>query len=68
MGTVAIIYFSGSGHTHLMAEAVAEGASQVSGTTVELLRITGEQIKEGRWQDDATIAKLNGAVSSYYMP
>lgn len=61
MGTVAIIYFSGSGHTHLMAEAVADGASQVDGTSVELLRITGEQIQEGRWKDDAMIAKLNGA-------
>jgi NAD(P)H dehydrogenase (quinone) len=59
--SVAIVYFSGFGHTHLMAEAVAEGASQVAGTTVELLRITGEQIVDGRWKDGATIEKLDRA-------
>ena len=61
MTNVAVIYFSGSGHTHLMAEAVAEGASQVAGTNVEMLRITGEQIVEGRWKDGAIIEKLNQA-------
>ncbi|MCU0537454.1 MAG: flavodoxin family protein [Hydrococcus sp. Prado102] len=61
MSTVAIIYFSGSGHTHLMAQAVAEGASNVPGTKVELLRIVGEQIVNGRWQDDAIMEKLNQA-------
>jgi NAD(P)H dehydrogenase (quinone) len=61
MSTVAVVYFSGSDHTHLMAEAVAAGASQVSGTTVEVLRITGEQIFNGRWKDDAILEKLNQA-------
>ncbi|GAA6621928.1 flavodoxin family protein [Scytonema sp. NUACC26] len=59
MPTVSIVYFSGSGHTHLMAQAVAEGAGKVEGTTVELLRIVGEQIVNGRWKDDAIIEKLN---------
>ena len=57
--TVAIVYFSGSGHTHLMAEAVASGGSQVSGTTIEMLRITGEQIVNGRWQDPTIMEKLD---------
>jgi len=57
--TVAIVYFSGMGHTHLMAEAISDGASKVAGTTIELLRITGEQIVAGRWKDDDTIEKLN---------
>jgi NAD(P)H dehydrogenase (quinone) len=61
MATVGIIYFSGSGHTHLMAEAIAEGANQVSGAKAELLRITGEQIVNGRWKDDGVIEKLNQA-------
>jgi NAD(P)H dehydrogenase (quinone) len=61
VSTVAIVYFSGFGHTHLMAQAVAEGANQVPGTTVELLRIMGEQIVNGRWKDGATIEKLNQA-------
>ena len=61
MTNVAVVYFSGSGHTHLMAEAVAEGASQVAGTIVEMLRITGEQIVDGRWKDGATMEKLSQA-------
>lgn len=61
MTTVAIVYFSGSGHTHLMAQAVAEGASEVPGTEVHLLRIVGEQIVDGRWQDDAMLATLSQA-------
>ncbi|MGI8504791.1 MAG: flavodoxin family protein [Hassallia sp.] len=61
MPTVAIAYFSGAGHTHLMAEEIYKGASQVEGTTVELLRITGEQIVNGRWKDDAIMEKLNSA-------
>ena len=61
MTTVAIVYFSDSGHTHLMAQAVAAGASQVEGTKVELLRITGEQIVNGRWQDDRILEQLSQA-------
>jgi NAD(P)H dehydrogenase (quinone) len=55
MASVAIIYFSGTGHTHLMAEAVAIGAKQTPDTTLHLLRIMGEQIVQGRWEDRATI-------------
>jgi len=61
MATVAIVYFSGSGHTHLMAQAIASGVSTVPGATVDLLRITGEQIVNGRWKDDETLAKLTAA-------
>ena len=61
MTSVAIIYFSGNGHTHLMAEAVANGAKQVPNTTVEVLRVTGEQITQGRWHDDEMLQKLNQA-------
>jgi NAD(P)H dehydrogenase (quinone) len=57
MTNVAIVYFSGSGHTHLMAEAVAIGAKQVT-SNVELLRITGDQIVNGRWKNDEILAKL----------
>jgi NAD(P)H dehydrogenase (quinone) len=59
MPTVSIVYFSGMGHTKLMAEAVTKGAEQVNQTTAHILRITGEQITEGRWSDDAIIDQLN---------
>lgn len=58
---IAIVYFSGMGHTHLMAEAVAAGAKKVADTTVDLLRITGDQITEGRWQNDEFMTSLNQA-------
>ncbi len=59
MTKVSIVYFSGAGHTHLMAEAVAAGVSQVEGATPELIRITGESIVEGRWKDHGVLEKLN---------
>ncbi len=61
MTTIAIIYFSASGHTHLMAEAIAEGAQKTADTTVSLLRITGEQIVNGRWKDQTILDTLNQA-------
>jgi NAD(P)H dehydrogenase (quinone) len=61
MTNIAIVYFSGTGHTHLMAEAIATGAKQVAGNDVELLRITGAQIVDGRWKDEGVLAKLQAA-------
>ncbi|MEM6450407.1 MAG: flavodoxin family protein [Cyanobacteria bacterium P01_D01_bin.105] len=61
MTKVAIVYFSATGNTKLMAEAVAEGANSVADTEAQLLRITGEQIDAGRWQDEAVIEALNAA-------
>lgn len=61
MSNIAVVYFSGIGHTHLMAEAVAEGVSKIPSSHAELFRITGEQIINGRWEDDAVINKLNQA-------
>jgi NAD(P)H dehydrogenase (quinone) len=58
MTTIAIIYFSGTGHAHLMAEAIAEGVQKTPDTTVQLLRITGEQITNGRWHDEAMMTTL----------
>ena len=59
MKTVSVVYFSGTGHTQIMAESVAKGAEQVNGTTVQILRITGEQITQGRWKDEAIVEQLN---------
>jgi NAD(P)H dehydrogenase (quinone) len=61
MTNIAIIYFSGTGHTHLMAESIATGAQTIPDTKVQLLRITGEQIVNGRWKDEAMVAALNSA-------
>lgn len=40
-----------------MAESLAEGVTAVGGTP-QLLRITGEQIINGRWKDEAMLATL----------
>ncbi|MCP2727588.1 flavodoxin family protein [Limnofasciculus baicalensis] len=61
MSKLAIVYFSASNKTHLMAEAIAEGASQVVDVKVELLRIVTDQIVKGVWQNPEIIAKLNQA-------
>lgn len=61
MPSVAIVYFSVSGHTQQVAEAVAEGAKSVTGTDVSLLRIVGEDIVNGRWKNDAITDALNAA-------
>jgi NAD(P)H dehydrogenase (quinone) len=60
MSTIAIVYFSGSGHTHLMAEAIAAGI-QSAGDNPQLLRITGDQMNNGRWQDESLIEALDKA-------
>jgi NAD(P)H dehydrogenase (quinone) len=61
MPNIAVIYFSGTGHTHLMAESIAIGAQTIPDTKVQLLRITGEQIVNGRWKDEAMATSLNSA-------
>ena len=61
MPTVAIVYFSAQGHTHQIAEAVAEGARGVAGTTAELIRIVGTDIVEGRWKNQAALDALAAA-------
>jgi NAD(P)H dehydrogenase (quinone) len=61
MANIAIIYFSDTGHTHLMAEAIAAGVQKNLDVKVQLLRITGEQIVNGRWQDEVMVASLNSA-------
>lgn len=61
MPTVAVVYFSAQGHTHQLAEAVAEGARGVAGTTAELVRIVGADITEGRWKNAAALDTLAAA-------
>ena len=61
MPTVAIVYFSAQGHTHQLAEAVAEGAKGVSGTSVELVRLVGSDIAEGRWKNQPALDTLTAA-------
>lgn len=59
--TVAIVYFSAQGHTHQLAEAVAEGVAQVPGVVAKLLRITGDDFQGGRFKNDEMLAACTSA-------
>jgi NAD(P)H dehydrogenase (quinone) len=63
MKQISIVYFSGTGHTQKMAEAVASGAAAVAGTTVRLHPIVGRDIVEGRYKNDALLAELDGSAA-----
>ena len=61
MPTVSIIYFSGTGHTTKLAEAVQKGAAAVAGVKTNLIAISGDDIVKGRYQNDAVIAQLDAS-------
>jgi len=61
MSTVSIVYFSGSGHTTKLAEAVAKGAGSVAGITAQLIAIRGDDIVQGRYRNDAVIGQLDAS-------
>lgn len=58
---LAIVYFSGSGNTRHMAEAVLAGARSVAGTETVIHAIEGRDIVEGRYTNEAVIADLDTA-------
>ncbi len=61
MSEVAVIYFSGTGTTRTAAEHVVKGCGKVDGINVTLLEIVGEDIDQGRWQNDDLAAQLDAA-------
>lgn len=61
MSHVSIVYYSNSGTTALLAEAIARGAVSVEGTQVQLFPLSGDQIIQGRWQDEAVLTKLSAS-------
>lgn len=61
MKNIAIVYFSGSGHTALMAEAVKSGAGSVAGVDVTLIPIEGKDIVEGRYTNNEVLTQLTAA-------
>ncbi len=58
MKNIAIIYYTGSGSTGKLAEAVHSGAASVPGVNAELIAIEGKDITEGRYHNDAVFEKL----------
>lgn len=56
---VAIVYYSAQGHTHQLAEAVAEGVALASGVEAKVFRIVGEDIPAGRWQNATMLDEIS---------
>ncbi|NII09735.1 flavodoxin family protein [Oleiagrimonas sp. C23AA] len=51
MANIALVYYSGYGHTAKLAKAVEEGALSVENTVVHVLRIDDEgQLPDGAWK------------------
>src|SRR5271169_4260468 len=61
MATVSVIYFSGSGHTTKLAEAVTKGAASVAGVKTNLIAINGDDIVKGRYQNESIFAQLDAS-------
>ncbi len=61
MTTITTIYYSGSGHTRKLAEAVHQGAASVSGVKANLVAINGDDIAKGRFANDAVMAQLDSS-------
>ncbi len=60
MAKVAIVYFSGYGHTQKQAEAVQAGVASVAGTSAELFRIDSEgNLPAETWE---TLATADGVI------
>jgi len=59
--TVSIVYFSGSGHTSKLAEAVARGAASVAGTSARLVPLSGDDIVKGRFENEPVISQLDAS-------
>jgi NAD(P)H dehydrogenase (quinone) len=61
MSTVSIVFFSGTGHTTKLAEAVARGVSSVGDVRAQLVQIKGEDIVKGRYTNEAVLAQLDSS-------
>ena len=59
MSIIKVVYFSGSGNTKSLAEAVSAGAAKSAES--ELMEITGEMIVNGRFKNDDFLEKLDQA-------
>ena len=59
MSVVKVVFFSGSGNTKALAEAVHAGAAKSAES--ELMEVTGEMIENGRFKNDEFLEKLDKA-------
>jgi len=61
MTDLVVVYQSSQGHTGALAESIAAGARCAEGVSVELAKISGDKIHQGRFEDAALMERLDGA-------
>ena len=61
MPTISVLYFSGTGHTTKLAEAVQKGAASLAGVTTNLIAISGDDIVKGRYKNEEVFATLDAS-------
>ena len=61
MAIVSVVYFSGSGLTAKMADAVARGAASVDGVNTNLFPIVDEDLRRGRYENERALAWLDSS-------
>ena len=68
MTKVSIIYFSGTGHTTKLAEAVHKGAAEVPGVEAVIISLSGDDIVKGRYENADVLKKLDdsGFIDKLY--
>jgi NAD(P)H dehydrogenase (quinone) len=59
LGTIAIVYYSATGTTARLAEALQEGAAKIA--NVECCRIVGDDIVAGRFQNNKLLTTVDAA-------
>lgn len=61
MHRIAVIYFSETGTTHKLAEAIGKGCKSVSGVEVVLSRIAGTEIVNGRFKNTSALELVDAS-------
>ncbi len=59
MTKVSVVYYTNSGHTGALAEAVARGAGEVWGVDAGLFRILPEHVVNGRYRNEELMGALD---------
>jgi NAD(P)H dehydrogenase (quinone) len=59
MTTVSVVYYTNTGHTAVIAEAMARGAGAVEGIEARLVRILAEHVVNGRYRNKALMKSLD---------
>jgi NAD(P)H dehydrogenase (quinone) len=63
MTSVAIVFQSERGHTKMLAEAILKGVKSVEGVNCNIFEICGQDVHEGRFENDSLMTALDESDS-----